>query len=258
VGAGDFLQGVAAARFGPGAERGIALSWHAPGHGVQMLIVPADPMKQPWSLHKIADVSQDEALSAGDIAGHGRPDLLQGTRWLRNRGANWESHVIDPDRGNPERNRLAGINGDGRLDAVVGFEAISAPGDVVWYEMQSDPSQPWRRHHVATVIGPMSLDVGDLDCDGDPDIVVGEHNLKEPERSRLLLFENVNGKGGQWKEHVVFVGDGHHDGALLVDLDRDGDLDIVSIGWSHGRVLWYEQLGRPCASGIKPRGASRR
>jgi hypothetical protein len=25
-----------------------------------------------------------------------------------------------------------------------------------------------------------------------------------------------------------------------VDIDKDGDLDIISIGWSHNRVLLYE------------------
>jgi hypothetical protein len=44
---------------------------------------------------------------------------------------------------------------------------------------------------------------------------------------------------------VVFTGDEHHDGALLVDIDRDGDLDIISIGWSHNRVILYENLAAP-------------
>lgn len=36
------------------------------------------------------------------------------------------------------------------------------------------------------------------------------------------------------------IGDEHHDGAVLADIDDDGDLDILSIGWSHARVLLYE------------------
>ena len=32
------------------------------------------------------------------------------------------------------------------------------------------------------------------------------------------------------------------DGAHVVDIDKDGDQDIVSIGWSHNRVLLYENL----------------
>jgi hypothetical protein len=154
--------------------------------------------------------------------------------------------------GNPDRNRLADINGDGRLDAVVGFEAISKEGDVVWYEQGADATAPWKKNVVGTVIGPMSVDVADVDGDGDLDVVVGEHNLKNPASARLFVFENLDGHGGRWRPTIVHTGDEHHDGALTVDLDGDGDLDIVSIGWSHPRVIWYENLGH----GRRRRGRS--
>ena len=32
-------------------------------------------------------------------------------------------------------------------------------------------------------------------------------------------------------------------GALTVDIDGDGDFDIVSIGWGHNRVAIYENPG---------------
>jgi hypothetical protein len=204
-----------------------------------MLTVPADPAAGPWPLRRIGESSQDEALSAGDIDRDGALDLLLGTRWLRNRGTVWELREIGPEP-LPDRNRLADLNGDGRLDAVVGFEAISQPGDVVWYEQPQSGAGPWARHLIATVVGPMSLDVGDLDRDGDLDLVVGEHDLAHPETAKLYVFENADGRGGRWLAHIVAVGDEHHDGAILTDIDGDGDLDIVSIGWSHGRVLLYE------------------
>ena len=142
--------------------------------------------------------------------------------------------------GDPDRNRLADINGDGRLDAVVGFEAISRPGDVLWYEQGATVAAPWTEHRIATIIGPMSLDVADMDGDGDLDVIVGEHNLKDPASARLLVFENTDGRGTRWKEHLVWRGDEHHDGAHVADMDGDGDLDIVSIGWGHRQVLYYE------------------
>lgn len=48
--------------------------------------------------------------------------------------------------------------------------------------------------------------------------------------------------GHSWQKHLVSVGDEHHNGTQLVDLDRDGDLDIISIGWNHQRVMVYENL----------------
>ena len=64
--------------------------------------------------------------------------------------------------------------------------------------------------------------------------------MKEPERAKLYVFENVDGRGAAWASHVVHTGDEHHDGAITVDIDNDGDLDIISMGWGHKRVLLYE------------------
>ncbi|MCS6840860.1 MAG: VCBS repeat-containing protein [Roseiflexus sp.] len=250
---GDFLQGAVSARFTPDGPLEIALSWHEAGHGIQQLRIPDDPAVTMWNLRTISSLSQDEELSVGDIDRDGDLDLLTGTRWLRNDDGGWTSLTIFDSSGAPDRNRLADINRDGRLDAVVGFEAIGAPGKLAWYEQGEDPMAPWIEHSIAVdVIGPMSLDVGDLDGDGDLDIVLGEHDPSHPERARLLIFENDDGYGVRWRRWIVFTGDEHHDGAQLVDIDNDSDLDIISIGWSHSRVLVYENLAAPIPSASLP------
>ena len=245
-GAGDFLQGVATGRFTDVETMQIALSWHSGGRGIELLTVPTDPVEHPWRLERISWISQDEALSAGDIDDDGRVDLLLGTIWLRNAESGWESLEIDPDRAKPDRNLLMDLNDDGLLDAIVGFEAISEPGDVVWYEQVSAPTRRWVRHAIASVVGPMSLGARDMDMDGDQDLIVGEHNMRESHEARLLLFENADGHGSRWVESVIHIGDEHHDGAVPIDIDADGDVDILSIGWSHGKVLLYENLGMRC------------
>lgn len=235
----DFLQGVAVERFSGGPLE-VMLSWHTGAVGLEQLTVPADPTVGTWALNAVAAPSQDEALSAGNIDASGGPDLLLGTLWLRNDGAIWSPFTIDPTVSPPDRNRLADINGDGRLDAVVGFEAISTPGNLTWYEQGAAATDPWTEHVIATPIGPMSLDVADMDGDGDLDVIVGEHNLADPASARLIIYENMDGVGGSWSEHIVYTGDEHHDGAQVVDIDGDGDLDILSIGWDNDRVLLYE------------------
>ena len=210
------------------------------GNGVQMFTVPKKPATEQWKWKKISDVSQDEQLSVGHIEERRRIDLLLGTKWLNNGRKGWMAHTVFEPAGKPDRNRMADMNQDGRIDAIVGYEAISKPGKLAWYEQQESLADIWKEHLISEVIGPMSLDVTDLDRDGDLDIIVGEHHKKKPKASKLIVFENVDGKATKWKGHIVHTGDEHHDGAVLIDIDRDGDLDIISIGWTHANVVLYE------------------
>jgi len=237
---GDFLQGVAAVRFSEGGPLAVALSWHKAGMGIQLLGVPENPAVQNWSWRRLSEASQDEAISAGDIDQDGDTDLLLGTIWLRNDSDSWSVHTLFETRGNPDRNRLVDINGDGLLDAVVGYEAINVAGKLAWYENRYPHTIAWKEHAIGEVVGPMSLDAADLDRDGDLDVVVGEHNYAEPEKARLFVFENADGWGEKWVSHLVYTGDEHHDGARVVDIDSDGDLDIISIGWMNPAVVIYE------------------
>lgn len=243
-GDGDFLQGVGVGQFQDDGPLEVILSWHVGGKGIQSLTVPAHPYSDFWTWRKLSDTSQDEALSVGDIDRDGDLDVLLGTKWLRNDGASWRLYTLHNGGGSPDRNRLADINGDGRLDAVVGFEAISKRGKLVWYEQGNSATSTWIEHVISTVIGPMSLDVADMNGNGALDVVVGEHNLKEPASANLYVFANKDGKGRSWSRHLIYTGDEHHDGTRLVDIDADQDLDIISIGWSHDRVLLYENQAR--------------
>jgi hypothetical protein len=240
-GEGDFLQGAVVQHLW-GNKLAVALSWHATNSLVQLLEVPDNPSADQWKIRTLSEFSQDEAVSAGDIDHDGDNDLLLGTAWLRDDSNSTTVMPIAND-GAPDRNRLVDINHDGWLDALVGFEAINKPGELVWYQNPANNSKTWIKHNIGTIIGPMSVDVGDLDGDGDYDVVAGEHNMKADARPKLYVFENKDGDGLRWIGHVAYIGDEHHDGAKLTDIDNDGDLDIISIGWSHGRVLLYENLG---------------
>jgi PKD repeat protein len=223
------------------------LSWHITSGGLQQLTVPSDPVSTTWEWDQISPVEQGEELSTADIDRDGDDDLLRGSIWLRNDAGSWTPFTLFDTALAPDRNRLADVNGDDRLDAIVGFEAVSK---LAWYEQGAIATDMWSEHTVAVdFFAPMSVDAADLDGDGDIDIVAGEHNLFNPLGSRLYVYEN-NGNGSAWTPHEVYTGDEHHDGAQLVDIDTDGDLDIISIGWTHDDVLLYEN--RSPGGGVFP------
>ncbi|ESZ19151.1 FG-GAP repeat domain-containing protein [Mesorhizobium sp. L48C026A00] len=67
--------------------------------------------------------------------------------------------------------------------------------------------------------------MADINDDGRPDLDMGEHRGA----LRLSLWRNLG--GGRFIEQLVGEGVESHLSARPVDLDADGDREIVSKGW---------------------------
>ncbi|MFK8164371.1 MAG: FG-GAP repeat domain-containing protein [Lewinella sp.] len=80
-----------------------------------------------------------------------------------------------------------------------------------------------------------NLDLVDLDQDGDQDILTAEH--KGPDLA-LQLWKNDG--AGHFTMQEIDRGKESHLGAQTFDMDGDGDLDIISIGWDQHQFvhLW--------------------
>lgn len=237
---GDYPQGVTLHKDANG--EGLVISWHKPGSGIHRIGIPAMPLSQQWGVERVSDFSQDEQLSSVDIDGDGVEEVFTGTSWLAP-VSGWDRTSFHTGSEPPDRHVVVDIDANGSIDVVVGFEAISKPGKLALYRDVADAGVNKVDEQVIDFpIGPMSLSAIDMDGDADIDLIVGEHDLQNPVSARLLLYENVDGAGFDWKRSVIAVGDEHHNGALVVDLDRDGDYDVVSIGWGHSRVMVFENL----------------
>src|SRR5690606_26016317 len=108
-----------------------------------------------WNSYLISETvstpPQGEDLAMGDIDNDGDLDILLGDKWLRNDNGSWTTVKLgDIADGEPDRCRLADINCDGRLDAVVSLENGTA---VYWFQQLDDPAALWRRIQLGTVVG---------------------------------------------------------------------------------------------------------
>lgn len=86
---------------------------------------------------------------------------------------------------------------------------------------------------VARSAAPGVFDVGDIDLDGDADVLLsgdGDANL-------YWLEQRAEG----WKTHVLYAGLGQAGSTRIVDLDRDGVVELLASGYESGEVMVFQR-----------------
>jgi hypothetical protein len=114
------------------------------------------------------------------------------------------------------------LDGDGDTDFVVASYGAINQGEVGWLENKSDKTYPY--HLIVKKSGGINVLPTDLNGDGSLDLVV----LFAQEHEEISAFIN-DGKGG-FQERVLFKAATPafgSSGIQLVDLDQDGDVDIL-------------------------------
>lgn len=249
IGKGDgaWPHGTVVAPILPGGRLALVAGYHGPGGRFPELFeVPDDPTEHPWPKRVLAEVPYGEELVAVDLTGSGRLDVVAGHWWLENVGDGTFTPRQLAQGFRTARVKVADVNGDGRLDVIIGEEELGEEAipftRVAWLEQLEDPrSGPWPADVIDTVRCPHSLGVADLDADGEPELVVGEHDKLYPYRSRskLYVYKKAEPAGRAWYRYCLDDRFEHHDGAQIIEL-APGRLGIISHGWAEGKYvhLW--------------------
>jgi len=253
-------------------EHGLDLAFGALGSAsdfevpVAWLRAPADPrVVEDWTYHEIGTAAFVTTIIGRDMDSDGDQDVVWTNRlfdsddraawWFENPGpgasltAPWAVHLIGSQGRMPMTMDLGDIDGDGLEDAAVPDRDYLPD----WHRRLDATGLNWSTHAVAwpSDMGrPKAFAIGDIDLDGAKDLVatavqsvegpglVGVAWLRQPESPMQFAWTpyNIGGADGEKFDRIE-----------LIDLDQDGDLDVVTTEERNNStvirglgVVWYE------------------
>jgi len=234
---------------------------------------------QEWTQYVIDEnIGETRTICAADFNRDGKMDLLGSARrrpeddpqaplagavepgqrinlvaWYENTGnpreVPWPRHDIDRTSVQPTHGHPVDLDGDGDLDVIMAFGMRAEPGQAdtnqaAWYENVGSPGKgtEWKKHVIGTLEYGFEVVAGDLDNDGDLDLV--GTGCYRPTPDNLSWFENLGDPRGLWEKHILKSNWCEANQVILMDLDSNGRLDIAATACNPAcEFRWWRNLG---------------
>lgn len=218
---------------------------------------------QDYTWHSLSPVGWVMSILVSDMDGDGDDDIvlsdrrgaLSGCRWLENPGrdqlkvAEWNNHMIGARQQEIMFMTLTDVDGDGLQDAIAAVKERS-----IYYMKRLDESG--KRWNSRIITFPentgtaKAVKVADVDLDGVSDFLVTCEHADPPKAGVFWLKSISNQNAGEFMAMDISGPQGiKFDRMELIDLDRDGDLDILTCEERHENrglgLIWYENPTHP-------------
>jgi hypothetical protein len=125
------------------------------------------------------------------------------------------------------------LDGDGDMDVL---SASGVGNEIAWYE-NTDGQGTFGPQQLITTQAKMARSVYAADLDGDGDIDVLSASRTD---DKIAWYENTDGKGTFGHQQVITTQANGANSVYAVDLDGDGDIDVLSASEHDDQIAWYE------------------
>ncbi|MHC4500414.1 MAG: FG-GAP repeat domain-containing protein, partial [Planctomycetota bacterium] len=200
-----------------------------------------------WQKHVVdSNMDQDycrtHCLRVDDMDGDGRLDIVasagteSGINWWQNPKGDansWTRRYVAGSDGEVESVYPADLDGDGDVD-IVG--SIRNHDGLTWWENTNGAGTAWAKHVIdSSYTDEQVVDVADMDNDGDMDIAASAREINS-----IIWWENTNGKATEWAKHVMNQDFEEVWSVYAVDMNGDGNLDMLAVARGAGEIAWFE------------------
>jgi len=189
--------------------------------------------------HKIIEtnISASEGLSVGYLDTDNIRDISYTGFWLKSpadpRSQDYFLRNIDSNYKNENQNTkeaIGDIDGDGFNDVIISPAEYFRGGgdtDLAWYKNPGNNSSAnWQKNVIlANTNNTHTVKLGDMDNDGDLDVVTGICWTNNGHTISVNVYCN-DGQGGFGNSMRIETGKGLYSG-VVYDIDGDSDLDII-------------------------------
>ncbi len=191
------------------------------------------------------DAYYARSVYAADLDGDGDLDIISAAQssdqvaWYENQRGQplvFVKRIVSKSADGVQHVHAADMDGDGDMDIL---SASEFDRKIAWYENQGGSTPGFLERTIdLDAPGAHALYTIDADGDGDQDLFAAVEYS-----NAFTWYENNGQRPASFVKHVIYDQAIAAHSIYAADLDRDGDLDVMSTSRDDGRIHWFENLG---------------